>query len=442
MISILPSARTPWDLIGESIGHNVSQNLPGAIQQGFQRQTGLNAVDQLQAQLAQSGGSIEKMLPAIARAYTLNPNLERSGIAEYALRNARVNQVLGANQGGGNTPPSPTPFMGTGQQGEEQRIPGEAFNSLAGGQPSYGIVPRIQTVQEMDAQARDMATKAGDINAYPTFLSTLQAQNQQNMQQRERLERKAEEQGVSREDIPEFMEIGKNHNYERDEDKWLLKTNQDFGIYKNAKDSLDNAFIPGFFRGLVKSPKERERSLDRLNEPVQTLLRMNPALEPKIRAQLAGEYLSPTEVEERIHPLTEKTKESLSKLPKGTFPKEEVTSERGHPERKENVFVDYDTAVKQAPREMAVMNKRLVDFFKSNVNDDTSLLVLRDKLWDKDYDWRQISDALQEAVSNGLKLNTSQKAELVELQTQAPRQSLSDVFTDWLRPVEFVRGNK
>ena len=100
MTTILPSARTPWQSIDQAIGQQISNNLPGAVQQGFQRQQGLNAIDQLQSDLSSANGDISKILPALARAYTLNPNLERSGIGQLAVqqgqRNAAVNPVLGA----------------------------------------------------------------------------------------------------------------------------------------------------------------------------------------------------------------------------------------------------------------------------------------------------------------------------------------------------------
>src|SRR5271154_3216069 len=122
-VSILPgNSRTPWDLIGQMTGQNISQNLPGAVQQGYQRQQGLNAIDQLQNDLAQSGGDISKMLPAIARAYTLNPNLERSGIAEHALRQAKVSQAFGG-QGTGGTQNQSAPSQNSTNNIQQNQIP-------------------------------------------------------------------------------------------------------------------------------------------------------------------------------------------------------------------------------------------------------------------------------------------------------------------------------
>ncbi len=104
MTTILPTARSPSDLIFQQLGEGLSQTLPQAAAQRSQRETGLNSIDQLQEQLRMANGDISKILPALAKAYTLNPNLERSGIGQFALEQARKGQasdpVLNAIRGG------------------------------------------------------------------------------------------------------------------------------------------------------------------------------------------------------------------------------------------------------------------------------------------------------------------------------------------------------
>lgn len=103
MTTILPAARTPWDVIGEKIGTNLSQVLPGAVQQGYQRQLGLNSIDELQKNIAASGGDVNKILPHLMRAYTLNQTLERSGLGQQYLQNVTAGlypNALGGAAGG------------------------------------------------------------------------------------------------------------------------------------------------------------------------------------------------------------------------------------------------------------------------------------------------------------------------------------------------------
>ena len=50
MVSILPSAKSPWDIIGSIAGENISKVLPGAVQQGYNRgqlQQSLEAIKNL-----------------------------------------------------------------------------------------------------------------------------------------------------------------------------------------------------------------------------------------------------------------------------------------------------------------------------------------------------------------------------------------------------------
>jgi hypothetical protein len=77
MTTILPSARTPWDVIGEHIGHNLSQTFPRGFEQGYNRQMGVNAFNQAQNELQQAGGDPHKMSMAIARLAMQDPNAAR-----------------------------------------------------------------------------------------------------------------------------------------------------------------------------------------------------------------------------------------------------------------------------------------------------------------------------------------------------------------------------
>lgn len=83
MVSILPSERTPWDVISKAIGQNLQQNLPSAFQKGYERQLGLNAIDQMEKDIAaqqNTGKPVDpmKLLTSIIRAGAQNENIERA----------------------------------------------------------------------------------------------------------------------------------------------------------------------------------------------------------------------------------------------------------------------------------------------------------------------------------------------------------------------------
>lgn len=119
MVSIIPgNVRTANDLLGQQTANAIQQNVQPQLNQMYQRQRGYSAIDRLQQDLSTSNGDQSKILAAIARAYTDNPSLERSGIAQYALQNAGagakasgLNQDFGLDLGGGqNKAPLPN-FM-------------------------------------------------------------------------------------------------------------------------------------------------------------------------------------------------------------------------------------------------------------------------------------------------------------------------------------------
>lgn len=102
--------------------------MPGAVNQGFQRQTGLNAIDQLQKELALANGDPSKMLPALMRAQTLNPALERSGLGLEALKLAGQGNfapALGdASRGNGSNVASNTMMNPIGAETQQNQPPG------------------------------------------------------------------------------------------------------------------------------------------------------------------------------------------------------------------------------------------------------------------------------------------------------------------------------
>lgn len=439
MVSILPNARNPWDVISSAIGQNINQNLPQAVQKGFERQQGLNAIEQLQNELQNANGDFTQMLPALARAYTLNPSLERSGLGQTFLQQSKLNRAFGPSST--NAVPSISPNsqnsvmepISKNDQELNLNQPRSQVDNISTPSPF-----NILTAPEINQQAEDYARAVNDPNAYQVRQAQLANQNQIAENQRAKLEDTALKAGIKADELPQFMIAGSKFD-PRNPSEWLNNTNREFAKVKNFFNSLQKAFIPGVGSALLG--RDREKTLNRLDKPVQNLIKNG--YEKEVREFLADNYLSPTEIEERIHPLSKEKIQALDKLPSGFFPKEtkETTTKRGFTERVKSPFISYEEALEKAPREMEVMQKRLTNFLKDNVDQDTSLLVLRDKLVNKDYDWRQFGPALAQAQEEGLKLSPNQLAEITSLE-QPPLQSLPDIFQSFDRVLQFIRGNK
>ncbi len=446
MVSIIPgNARTSADLFGQQIAQSLQQNVQPAVAQGLQRQRGHSAIDQLQQDLSTANGDMSKILPAIARAYTDNPNLERSGIAQYALQNAKAANIYG------NQPPPATsnPSQSTGQT-QPQQQPKEVPPLI----PNANNVPpgqarptgyNLTTPAEIDAQGRRDAQATGDPTQYQRTVNEKNALNDIALNYKSGLEKLALDNNISKAELPDFMEVGEQFDT-RNPNQWFKNTQAVYAPIKSSLDRMEKAFIPGMGSALIG--KNRDEALKRLTPDVQDLKKMGR--EDQARTYLASQWLSPIEVEEQINPLQKKQEVALARIPKGVFPakkpekledvkefKEKLIKQQTHP------FVDYETAVKNAPKEMQTMQNQLSDFFLKNVDDDTSLSVLGEKLWrDRDYDWRQIGPAIRQAQEKGLQLNPRQKAEMSNINTQAPIQSLPNIFEDWWRAVQFMRGAK
>lgn len=462
MVTILPTKTNLGTVLGKSMGQGLQTGIENQVQRGITQQD-LNRLRQ-----NSQNASPTDLAFNLAEATALNPALGRAAgpLFETLMRSNQSDRFFGkqgSNQGNAQGPVNgQSPSTGFKQSLNNQQQPvnlqvngGGIPTTMQGqgepvaGQPrpgpytSSGVLPAIMTADEIDARAREAAQIQNDPSSLPGWQQYFSNQNELNRKARGEAENALLNSGLDQTEIPEAMEIGKQFSAEKDLNKWVIDTKNAYDKYKNSMDKLENADIPGFFRGVMQGPKARETALERMTGTVQDLIKAGK--ESYVRAFLAKEDLSPTEIEEAIHPLTERSTVSLDKLKKGIFPanKREVDLEQKVKNKYENPFVDYETAKEKAPNEMKAMQARLANFFKNSVDNDTSLLVLRHKLWnEKDYDWRQIGPAIREAMGKGLKLNPSQLAELAEVETQAPRQSISDVFNNWGRWQDYFRGAK
>ncbi len=250
---------------------------------------------------------------------------------------------------------------------------------------------------------------------------------------------------VSKEDLPYFMEVGETVPSDNP-DQWFQQTANKWSQVNNDFKKLNDAFMPGIHSALMGV--NREQSLKNLEPTIQDMKRKG--YERQAREFLNKNYLTHTEVEALVNPINEKVEKNLENIPKGLFPTKKRTTWKdvpdillGKKDLSKSPFSDYESVLEKSPKTIQTMQNRLSDFFKKNVTPDTSLLVLRDKLWkDKDYDWRQIGPAIEQAKKNGLKLSPNQESELTDLSTNPPIQSLPDILRSYDRPVKYIRGNK
>jgi hypothetical protein len=317
-----------------------------------------------------------------------------------------------------------------------QQMPNQISTQTQGGLPGQnqaqtgGVISSIIPQESIRAEALRRAAITGRDPSEEE--EVLQTQNARALQMNELARgRAAELVGKNPEDINRFMRWSAPLGGEQNLDTFLKK-GQD--IYKKNKELMDdfaNLSAPQVFHHT-----RRQGFLTRLDRASQQLAGMGE--EQYAREELAKKGLSPAEIEERFSPLKSETKSALEKLPNSGYTPSLAASFFG------KAGPTYEMAMQKNPEKIAKTNENLSNFLKKNIDSRTSLLVLRDKLWRKGYDWQQIASAMDQALQgqNAAKLTVDQERELNRLHTEPPRQSLSEIFSDWPRLWQYVRGEK
>lgn len=443
MVTIIPPERSSFDVLMKQLGSGVQGALP-QLYENQRRERGVNALNNAEQEIAGAGNDPYKIALALAKAGVQAPGLERAmgPLLQTAMTNAVTKNAFPGAIGGqsqGNMPTVPSPMVNPQQiqapLAESPSMQGENIQ-----QPEFATPSpfNIMTAPEIQAESERYALATRDPNNFAVRQTQLENQNTIASKQRNDLEGLALKSGIKPEELPRFMQIASKFD-PRNPTEWMLKAGREYNKIKSNDEKIDTTFIPGIGQGLLGF--DREKELKRLTPVVQD--QVAKGLEQETRNKLADNYLTPTEIELQIHPLTPKQEKSIEKFPRGFFPAQTDILPRKETGFEKSPFKSYEEALERAPREMKQIQDKLADFFTENVDDKTSLLGLREKLWkDRDYDWRQIGPAIRQAEEKGLKLTPAQSTEMAEIETQPPYQSLPDIFRDWSRIPAYLRGSK
>ena len=457
MVSILPSARTPFDVIGADVGQALQQVIPGAVKERNERERGLGAIDQLQKELANAKGDISKILPAAARAVSLNPSLQKSGIIEHALKMAQ------AQRSGNVSLPGENPSAQNAQQPNQQQnfqppvLPGMKtqqspfFPTNIGPQGGPGNLPQAATSGEKKPllnreqqiqEARQLQKQLND-NQIPTTLpealAQVQAAEAEKKLMNDEIEKERKERVLSQRDYgqkaaeqltkaykeatPEqlavFKKFGEEEaakgNSEADIERSIAKKVVQF---KNAMVNVENDLsAPRSYnriqRGLNGDYKDLQQAGSDLRKHLQPLLDLG--LYDTARDLLQKKGYGLEEREAIINPLSERGITALNKVPKT---------------RGEGWFQPIKGGV---PSNLPPMNPEnikqgLRDLKQADPN--FSLALARKVFEDKGYDWRSFKDALNELEQEGFKLEDDQQTQRGYLDT--PPLNKLDEFLEGL----------
>lgn len=233
-------------------------------------------------------------------------------------------------------------------------------------------------------------------------------------------------------------------------------TDQAFAKVRDTLHGLDAAYVPGLMKNLLHGPQYRERFLENLKPSVNKLVNMGE--EELARQILDARGLTRTEAEGVIRPLDKDQNVALLKLTPGPFgkQKESKTSKTlgtmgtalggaagvlgAIYSKTEGAEDKYQKAKEENPELVKTYNEKLTNFLRNNIKPNTSLLVLRDKLYNrKGYDWKQFNEAITGLQQEGFKFDDTQTREFGSLE-RPPVQSLADIFSDWHQFGNFLLG--
>src|SRR6185295_3788510 len=359
MVSILPPQRHQFSGIIDAM-KQFGQHAPQLLEERYQTQRGLSAIDQLQKDLAASGGDMTKVLPAVAKAVSLNPNLQKSGYVEHALQmannlNSQKIPCPGDQEGPFQTPSSQSLPGFMQQPGQEQQpienkfFPtnqpgGEGPGHLAQTATSGKVEPLLTPPQKSQAIKKRVndAREAGvpmsfeqareEINAEEQdkklHNAEVETENKRQAQSQREYGKKGVEQlkSVFPESTAEMDAIFKQKaekyaateegKSEANFDRHMAKEATDFkNMYSNVRKDLDAPRLQNKLeRAWNDSEKSFEQSANDLRVKLKPLLDLG--LYDTSRKLLTDLGYYPEEREQIINPMSKRKKTVINKVPK------------------------------------------------------------------------------------------------------------------------------
>lgn len=423
MVQVIP----PKTNVGSQIGQALGRGVEAGANIGFQRGLLKNALGKVQ-NISPESSPLEA-LTALMEAGAGIPGSERyiASLAPILLGTLRVNQLDKAQNSGAAGQIAP----GEGDLHPVAQNPAQATEIatrfVAGDNPA-GFLSAPMNPQQLEDFAAEYSRVMNDPAAYQEGLARAQSINANRIQSRGAIEQGALAQGITPQELPRFMQLATKYQGSNDIPRIIRQTTDEMLQVRNQKEALLNINAPGIYQNLGGIKQHvipgmtlykalnsrgaaRQKALKGYEELVRNLV--NQGEEPYVRETLATKIgLSPTEIETLIHPLTPDLNRKIGGLPKG---------KGGNAQTRVN---------------------NLTEFFRDNVGNNTSLLVLRDNLInEKGYDWQEVLQAIKTAFPNGQNLNHYQNSEMSFL-AQPPIQSLSQLFGPTPNVAGYLRGQK
>lgn len=452
MVSILPSERTPWDVIGRDVGRAMERTLPGAVQQGYNRgqlKQGLGKISEISQN--PNANSLELMLAAMEAGAGI-PGSERylgqiiPELIKFANAKRSQNIPLGGPEGEQQSRMHEPvePFQ------QNQQLPGflgqqnQNFPTNTGPQGNVGNLPqptttgqvkKLRNSSEKRKAALDLSkisTAEGipltpkealaDIEKEEEDKKIYNAEVEKERQQRVGSQAEYGNRGVGElkkiypESTPEMdaifekkgEQIAGQGKSEADINRYLATEAKNFKntIANVKKDLSAPRSYNQFHRKFLGNAKDFDQASKDLRVKLKPLLDLG--LYDTARNLLTDLNYYPEERESIINPFSERLNTLMNRVPKA----EGVN----RPESVGQGQIPSLTMPKEySPAHKENIKSGLIELQKADPNFD--LVLGRKAFEDKNYDWRIYKDALNELEEEGFKLTDDQKIQRGYLDT-------------------------
>jgi hypothetical protein len=438
MATILPAARTGWDVLGEHVGAGMQRAMP-QMYENQKRQMGLNAIDQLQQDLKNANGDMSKMIPALAKAYTLNPSLERSGIAEKLIPLAQRKEMPPAGVGGASEGPRTTP---TGHplkaaEGEQPETPLAVADLVP---PRPGMIQDPQGLSQFQlpygpedvANIRNQARSRGLMPEIEERMVNDALEYNNIAEQRRKVElgnyAQAQQQRIdTRENQQAFEKYLSDHSPEfsknPDELELALKSSEK---YQNVPSFAErNAKVKNELRPYQAAKEQLKKALERpifglspqrqkmLSDSAQFMVKEGQ--KPQLQLMIANGGHGEIEEANLLNRLPDNITDRLNKFPTVFNPLNSINVTADDPK--------FDEQLEKANSHLNKIKSKITNDLrdiikpgKSYNEPGTNLLLVRKHLMDKNATWEDAGTMIFDAVRDGkIKLDPQQQIDYQKL---------------------------
>lgn len=435
MVSILPGPRSAFDLIGSMIGQNISNVLPGAVQQGYNRGQLQQSLGKIRQIASNPDSSPLDTILAVMEAGAGIPGSERylSTLAPEIAKFAEARRAQNITQPGEGGAPVPT--MG-GQSlaapGESQQ-PAEFFPSNVGPQQSSGNLPQAATTgkiiplltpgeQRQEAKRLSKQSTEEGIPLTPAQameqvqLAEQDKRDHNKIVENERQQRVEAQQTYGQKAVDQLKQVYKGATpemeaifqkkgeeeaakgkSEADINRFLANEAKKFGnsITNVGKEIDAPRWYNAIYRGANGTYKDFQKAGADVRKVLQPILDLG--LYDTARAMLQEKGYGVEEREIIINPLSERANTVINKVPSA-----EKAPVSAVPGKRSLLGINLDLETPQV--NLQNIKDGLVDL--KQVDPNFSLPLARKFFEDKNYDWRNFKDAFNELIDEGQQLES------------------------------------